>query len=92
MTTRTPIVEVLRLLGLHDRGPLELLREEGLFPEDEVSDEEAEELRVAIVLMRDMGVNAAGVDVILRLRSRLITLQTRSERALRLVLEERETR
>lgn len=91
MTARTPIADVLHLLGMHDLEALEPLREEGLFPEDEVSDAEAEELRVAIVLMQDMGVNAAGVDVILRLRSRLITLQTRSERALRLLLEDRES-
>jgi hypothetical protein len=44
---------------------------------------------VAIVLMREMGVNAAGVEVILRLRSRLVTLQSRTEEALRLLLRER---
>ncbi len=92
MMHRTPIVEVLRLLGAQGEESLERLREEGLFQDDEVSDAEAEELRVACVLMREMGVNAAGVGVILHLRSRLITLQTRSERALRLLLEEREIR
>lgn len=89
MTTRERIEEVLRQLGLGDRDLLESLRDEGLFPDDELSSNEAEELRVAIVLMREMGVNAAGVEVILRLRSRLVTLQSRTEEALRLLLRER---
>ncbi|HEY5658203.1 MAG TPA: hypothetical protein VIY27_10485, partial [Myxococcota bacterium] len=74
---------------LGDRELLENLRDEGLFPDDEISSNEAEELRVAVVLMREMGVNAAGVEVILHLRSRLLTLQTRTEEALRLLLRER---
>ena len=89
MTTRERIEEVLRQLGLGDRDLLESLRDEGLFPDDELSSSEAEELRVAIVLMREMGVNAAGVEVILRLRSRLVALQSRTEEALRLLLRER---
>ncbi len=89
MTTRERIEEVLRQLGLGDRDLLESLRDEGLFPDDELSSSEAEDLRVAIVLMREMGVNAAGVEVILRLRSRLVTLQSRTEEALRLLLRER---
>ena len=89
MTTREPIEEVLHQLGLGDSDLLESLRDEGLFPDDEISSTEAEDLRVAIVLMREMGVNAAGVEVILRLRSRLVTLQSRTEEALRLLLRER---
>jgi hypothetical protein len=89
VTTRERIEEVLRQLGLGDSDLLESLREEGLFPDDEISSTEAEDLRVAIVLMREMGVNAAGVEVILRLRSRLVTLQSRTEEALRLLLRER---
>ena len=89
MTTRARIEEVLRQLDLGDSDLLESLRDEGLFPDDEVSSTEAEDLRVAIVLMREMGVNAAGVEVILRLRSRLVTLQSRTEEALRLLLRER---
>jgi hypothetical protein len=88
MRSRHHIDEVLRRLGLSDEGLLESLRREGLFPEDEVSTEQAEELRVAIVLMRELGVNAAGVDVILRMRHRLFTLQDRAEEALRLVLRD----
>jgi hypothetical protein len=89
VTTPERIEEVLRQLGLGDRDLLESLRDEGLFPDDELSSSEAEELRVAIVLMREMGVNAAGVEVILRLRSRLVTLQSRTEEALRLLLRDR---
>ena len=89
MTTHERIEEVLRQLGLGDGDLLESLRDEGLFPDDEISSTEAEDLRVAIVLMREMGVNAAGVEVILRLLSRLVTLQSRTEEALRLLLRER---
>ena len=89
MTRRARIEEILDELGLGDRELLENLRDEGLFPDDEISSNEAEELRVAVVLMREMGVNAAGVEVILHLRSRLLTLQTRTEEALRLLLRER---
>ena len=89
MTTRERIDEVLRKLGLSDDDLLESLRDEGLFPDDEISSSEAEDLRVAVVLMREMGVNAAGVEVVLRLRSRLVALQSRTEEALRLLLRER---
>ena len=89
MTRRARIEKILDELGLGDRELLENLRDEGLFPDDEISSSEAEDLRVAIVLMREMGVNAAGVEVILRLRSRLVTLQSRTEEALRLLLRER---
>ena len=86
MTRRIRIEELIQHLGLADRD-LESLRDEGLFPEDEVTSTQAEELRVAIVLMREMGVNPAGVDVILRMRGRLLTLHSRAEEALRLLLE-----
>jgi hypothetical protein len=89
VTTRERIDEVLRQLDLGDGDLLESLRDEGLFPDDEISSTEAEDLRVAVVLMREMGVNAAGVEVILRLRSRLVALQSRTEEALRLLLRER---
>ena len=88
MSHRARIEEVIRYIGRVDPELISSLRYEGLFPEDEVSSEEAEELRVAIVLMRDMGVNAAGVDVILRMRHRLLTLQSRTEEALHLLLDD----
>jgi hypothetical protein len=88
MSHRARIEEVIRYIGRVDPELISSLRDEGLFPEDEVSSEEADELRVAIVLMRDMGVNAAGVDVILRMRHRLLTLQSRTEEALHLLLDD----
>ncbi|MDH3520752.1 MAG: hypothetical protein OEM49_09880 [Myxococcales bacterium] len=89
MTSGARVEEILRQLGFDDIDLFESLRDEGLFPDDEVSAAEAEQLRVALVLMREMGVNAAGVEVILHLRSRLLTLQTRTERALQLLLRDR---
>ncbi len=89
MTGRTPIDEVLRFLGGEHAERLRLMRREGLFVQDELTPGEAEDLRVALVLMSDLGVNAAGVAVILRMRRRMIALQRRTSEVLELVLEER---
>lgn len=83
MTRRMSVREVLRFLEVDDAELLELLRSEGLFEAEEVDAVEAEELRVATVLVRELGVNAAGVDVALHLRRRLLTLQRRVEGVLR---------
>jgi len=80
--TRTAIVEVLRFLGVEDPELLRLLRSEGLFEQEELEPFEAEELRVAMLWMRDLGVNAAGVDVALQLRRRLLVLEGRLREAL----------
>lgn len=85
------VEEVLRFLGLGACGPLEELRREGLFLAEELEPEEADELRVAVALMRDLGVNAAGVDVVLHLRRRLLVLESRVGEALERLLEEGET-
>ena len=77
MTRRARVEEVLRFLGVDDPELLHALRREGLFEADEVEPAEAEELRVATLLVRDLGVNAAGVEVALHLRRRLLTLQRR---------------
>ena len=87
MSRRVRVHEVLSFLGVDDTGVLESLRAEGLFEAEELPAEEAEELRVAAVLMEDLGVNAAGVQVVLRLRRRLLTLQGATEVALRRALE-----
>ena len=92
MTHRTSVAEVLAFLGVEEPEVLRLLRAEGLFEAEELSADECEELRVAVHLMRDLGVNAAGVEVILRMRGRLLTLEHRTFEALRLALEERERR
>jgi hypothetical protein len=50
--------------------------------EEELESVEAEELRVAVLWMRDLGVNPAGVDVALQLRRRLLALEARLHEAL----------
>jgi hypothetical protein len=80
--TRTSVVEVLGFLGVDDPELLRLLRSEGLFEEEELEPAEAEELRVAVLWMRDLGVNPAGVDVALQLRRRLLALEARLREAL----------
>jgi hypothetical protein len=86
--SRTAIAELLRFLGVDDPELLRLLRSEGLFEDDELESGEAEELRVAVAWMRDLGVNPAGVDVALQLRRRLLVLESR----LRDALEQLESR
>jgi hypothetical protein len=75
--------EVARFLHVEVESLLEELRREGLFPEDRLSSEEADDLRVAFTLMRELGVNAAGVEVALRLRRRLLFLEDRMREVLR---------
>jgi hypothetical protein len=70
--------EVLVYLGVDEQGFLAELRREGLFVEDELEPEQAEDLRVAQLLVQDLGVNAAGVDVALHLRRRLLALERRA--------------
>ena len=77
MSPRTRIEEVLRFLGVDDPDLLPQLRSEGLFERDELEPYEAEELRVAALLVEELGVNPAGVEVALHLRRRLIVLQSR---------------
>lgn len=77
---RIRIEEVLSYLGVQEHSVLRLLREEGLFEGDELEPDEAEDLRLATVLMEELGVNAAGVDVALHLRRRLLALEDRARR------------
>jgi hypothetical protein len=74
---RIRIEEVLVYLGV-EASFLERLREEGLFQSDEIEPEEAEDLRLATVLMEELGVNPAGVEVVLHLRRRLFALEGRA--------------
>jgi len=85
---RVRVEEVLELLGIQDRSLLDELRREGLFEEDVLEVEAAEELRVAASLMRDLGVNPAGVEVALHMRRRLLVLQERMRRTVRRLLDE----
>ncbi len=76
---RIRIDEVLRFLGAREpRSLLEHLRAEGLFESEELAPDEAEELRLAQLLVDDLGVNAAGVEVALHLRRRLLALEARA--------------
>lgn len=88
MTRRIRIDEVLIFLGVDSAGDfLEALRQEGLFEREELEPEEAEELRLAQLLVDELGVNPAGVDVVLHLRRRLLELERRA-RVLCEVLEQ----
>jgi hypothetical protein len=81
-------VEILRFLDLDEAGVLEALRSEGLFLEDEIGPEAAEDLRIAASLMRELGVNPAGVDVALHLRHRLACLEARMRELLEQLADE----
>jgi hypothetical protein len=71
--------DVLVFLGLEERPFLERLRSEGLFESDELEPEQADDLRLAKVLMEELDVNAAGVGVALHLRRRLLALELRAQ-------------
>jgi hypothetical protein len=90
MPTRVRIEEVLEYLGVEDRDLLDALRREGLFEEDLLESEAAEELRVATCLIRELGVNPAGVDVVLHMRRRLLVLQRRMHETMQRLLAELE--
>lgn len=77
--TRTRRIEIREVL-VHLGGGEELLqalRREGLFEADFIDRREADELRIAALMMEEMGVNAAGVQVALHLRRRLLALEAR---------------
>jgi hypothetical protein len=79
VTRRIRTEEVLVYLGVGKPAAFfDRLRSEGLFESDELEPEEADELRLALLLMEDLGVNAAGVDVALHLRRRLLALEIRA--------------
>jgi len=78
------LAELLELLD-EDRPLLQLLLDEGLLApplERRYSLEEADVARVARVLVRDLEVNVAGVEVILHMRAQIVELRRRlDERA-----------
>lgn len=90
MASRTRVDEVLRFLGLEESPILEQLRREGLFEEEWLEGEATEELRVAASLIRELGVNPAGVEVVLHMRRRMLALEDMMERSLRKLLAELE--
>jgi hypothetical protein len=90
MASRTRVDEVLRFLGIEESPILEQLRREGLFEEDWLEGDATEELRVAASLIRELGVNPAGVEVVLHMRRRMLALEGMMERSLRKLLAELE--
>jgi hypothetical protein len=85
---RTSVVEVLRFLGLEGSTLIADLRREGLFEDEWLDAERAEELRVAASLIRELGVNPAGVDVALHMRRRMLALEARTQHSLERLLQE----
>ena len=71
--------EVLVYLGVREGRLIEELRVEGLFESEELDPAQAEDLRVAQMLVEELGVNAAGVEVALHLRRRLMALEHRAQ-------------
>lgn len=92
MATRIRVEEVIEYLGLSGSRVLEELRAEGLFEEEWVEPDAAEELRVAAALIRELGVNAAGVEVVLQMRRRLLHLEGLMGSSLRRLLSELDER
>lgn len=90
MMRRTSVVEVLRFLGLEGSTLLADLRSEGLFEDEWLDAERAEELRVAASLIGELGVNPAGVDVALHMRRRMLALEARTQHSLERLLQELE--
>ncbi len=90
MASRTRVDDVLRFLGLEESPILEQLRREGLFEEEWLEADATEELRVAASLIRELGVNPAGVEVVLHMRRRMLALEDMMESSLRKLLAELE--
>jgi hypothetical protein len=90
MAKRTRVEEILDQLGLRGSSILEELRREGLFEDSWLEPEGAEELRVAASLIQDLGVNPAGVEVVLHMRRRMLVLEELTARSLRRLLSETE--
>ncbi len=79
MTPELTLAELLAFLS-DDRDLLDRLHEEGILMsplERAYSKEEAEHARVARVLVREMDVNLAGVDIILHMRRQILALRSR---------------
>ena len=92
MPTRARVREVLEFLGIEDPALLEELRREGLFEDEWLDPDQADELRVATALVRDLGVNPAGVDVVLHMRRRMLVLEELMSSSLRRLLAELDSR
>ncbi len=84
---------VAEMLGVHPQT-LRLYEREGLIrPKRQnrqrlYSEEDIERLHLILELTRGLGVNKAGVDIILRMRERMIALQQEVEKMLTLLEED----
>jgi len=84
---------VSRMLGVHPQT-LRLYEREGLVTPQRTkrtrlySQEDVERLAMILRLTREMGVNRAGVDIILRLRHRLEVLQKEMDEMMQLLDED----
>ena len=74
--------EVLRIFDLDEAFLLDLKEEEIVCFQEERSEKEVytlrelEKLRIAKILVEELGVNLAGVDIILRMRRDMISMRT----------------
>ncbi len=88
------VSEVCLQLNVDD-ALLRTLQEEGLVEvkhstEDEllISAADAERLRVIVVLLREMDVNLAGVEVVLQMREQLVAMHRQFDEILKSLVEE----
>ncbi len=85
---------VSEMLGIHPQT-LRLYEREGFIKPKRsggntrlFSDEDVEKLELILRLTRDLGVNLAGVEVILSMREKMERMQQETEEAMRLLREE----
>ncbi len=86
------ILHELLVVVEDDREIVEMLLEAGVLPaplEREYSEEEAELARVARLLLRELEVNLAGVEVILRMRQEMIALRKQMAEVIERIQEAR---
>jgi MerR family transcriptional regulator/heat shock protein HspR len=86
-------VEVCRVCGTDEEFILRLEREEVVRPvirrkEKLYSTEQVERIRVARLLVEEMGVNLEGAEVVLHMREQMIAMQRQFSEILRLLQKE----
>ena len=81
--TREALLDLLR----GDRELFEMLQEVGIIPERDLAPVEVEEVLVARTLVRELDVNLAGVEVVLRLRAELQETRLQVKRLMQAVHE-----